>query len=67
MAPADDPYFRQLSAFIESVGHGTEPPVTAMDGLRAVAIAEAAIESVKPETRLNLHKDKLPKNHRQTV
>lgn len=47
MAPADDPYFRQLSAFIEAVDTGNPPPVTAVDGLRAVAIAEAAIESVK--------------------
>lgn len=47
MAPADDPYRRQLSAFIESVDNGTDPPVTAVDGLRAVAIAEAAIESAK--------------------
>jgi predicted dehydrogenase len=47
MAPTDDPYFRQLSAFIESVDEGTPPPVTAVDGLRAVAIAEAAIESAR--------------------
>jgi predicted dehydrogenase len=47
MAPADDPYLRQLSAFIEAVENNTEPPVTAVDGLRAVAIAEAAIESAK--------------------
>ncbi len=47
MAPADDPYFRQLSEFITAVESGSEPPVTAIDGLRAVAIAEAAIESAK--------------------
>lgn len=47
MAPGDDPYFRQLSAFIQAVDSGSEPPVTALDGLRAVGIAEAAIESAK--------------------
>jgi predicted dehydrogenase len=47
MAPADDPYFRQLSAFVNAVESGEDPPVTAIDGLRAVAIAEAAIESAK--------------------
>lgn len=47
MAPGDDPYYLQLKAFLGAVETGSEPPVTAIDGLRAVAIAEAALESAK--------------------
>ena len=47
MATADDPYFRQLKDFVQAHTTGDKPPVTAIDGLRAVAIAEAAIESAK--------------------
>ena len=47
MALVDDPYFRQLSDFLDAHTHGKQPPVTALDGLRAVAIAEAAIKSAK--------------------
>ena len=45
LSPDEDPYFLQLSAFLKVVQTGIEPKVTAIDGLRAVAIAEAAAES----------------------
>jgi predicted dehydrogenase len=43
----EDPYYLELSAFLRAVRDGSEPPVTGRDGLSAVAIAEAAIESAK--------------------
>jgi predicted dehydrogenase len=43
----DDPYYLELKEFLECVHTGSQPPVTALDGLKAVAIAEAAIHSVK--------------------
>jgi predicted dehydrogenase len=44
-APQDDPYYRQLRAFLEAVASGSPPPVSAREGAEAVAIALAAIES----------------------
>lgn len=45
MGASDDPYFRQLSAFKRAFDTGTSPEITGLDGLRAVGIAQAAIES----------------------
>lgn len=47
LSPLDDPYYRQLSGFVEAIQKGTTPPVTALDGLMAVSISLAAIESTK--------------------
>jgi predicted dehydrogenase len=43
----DDPYYLELKAFLDAVADGTPPPVTMEDGLKALAIALAAIESAK--------------------
>jgi predicted dehydrogenase len=45
--PQDDPYYRELHGFLDAVRAGTSPPVTALDGVRALAISEAAIESAR--------------------
>lgn len=45
--PGDDPYFRELSGFVDAVRNGTPPPISGLDGLLAVAIAEAALESAR--------------------
>lgn len=45
--PLEDPYYLELSGFLDAVQQGTTPPVTGHDGLMAVSIAEAAIESAK--------------------
>jgi len=45
--PVDDPYYNQLHALVTAVKEGKEPPVTGFDGLMAVSIATAAIESAK--------------------
>jgi predicted dehydrogenase len=37
----------ELRAFLDAVAYGADVAVTALDGLRAVAIAEAALTSVK--------------------
>jgi len=47
LALEDDPYFQQLSAFVNSIETGSPAPVTAYDGLMAVSIACAAIKSVE--------------------
>lgn len=47
LAPTDDPYYNQLSGFVAAVQGGKEPPVTGFDGLMAVSIATAAIESAQ--------------------
>ena len=47
LAPSDDPFFRQLRAFVDAVEKGGAMPVDPEDGLRAVEIAWKAIESAK--------------------
>lgn len=45
MAATDDPYFIQLSGFLNSVRSKTPPPVSGLDGAMAVSIACATMES----------------------
>ncbi len=45
MHPQGDPYYLQLSAFIEAVRTGGPMPVSGEEGMAAVALAEAAIVS----------------------
>jgi predicted dehydrogenase len=47
LVPSDDPYYLQLSAFLEAAAGRAQAPVSALDGLRAVAIAEAAVKSAR--------------------
>ncbi|GAB3576554.1 Gfo/Idh/MocA family oxidoreductase [Leifsonia lichenia] len=44
---AVSPYTTQLAAFLRAIADGTDTVVTAEDGIRAVAIAEAAAESLR--------------------
>ncbi|MBS1719246.1 MAG: Gfo/Idh/MocA family oxidoreductase [Armatimonadetes bacterium] len=41
----DDPYYKQLRAFVDAVRDGTPVPVTGQDGFASLAIALAALES----------------------
>ena len=45
--PDDDPYFRQLTAFVSAAKGETPPAVRAEEGLAAVRLATAAIESAE--------------------
>lgn len=45
MGPLEDPYYLEIDAFLSAVRNGTPPPISGRDGLAAVAISEAAIES----------------------
>ena len=45
MHGTDDPYYRQMKGFLDAVRTGTPPPVSGLDGLMAVSIALAAMES----------------------
>lgn len=47
LASSDDPYFKELSAFVQAVSTGTEPPITGLDGAMAVGIAHTAIQSAR--------------------
>jgi predicted dehydrogenase len=47
MSALDDPYYREIRGFIDAVGSGSEPPVTGHDGLMALSIALAALESAQ--------------------
>jgi predicted dehydrogenase len=49
-APSDDPYYLQLSEFVACLEGDREPSVSAEDGMRAVAVSLAAIESAKSGT-----------------
>ncbi|MFA6665542.1 MAG: Gfo/Idh/MocA family oxidoreductase [Armatimonadota bacterium] len=43
----EDPYYRELKAFIDCVESDTPSPVSGEEGMRAVEIALAAIESIR--------------------
>lgn len=43
----DDPYYKELSAFLNSVQTGSPVPVTGEDGMAALALSLAALESAK--------------------
>lgn len=45
MDQARDPYYVQGRGFVEAIVNKTAPPVTALDGLMAVSIARAAMQS----------------------
>ena len=45
LADTDDPYYQELRQFINAVIDGSTPPVTGLDGLHALAISLAAIDS----------------------
>lgn len=47
LAPDDDPYYRQIRGFLDAVKLGQPMPVPAEDGLRAVVISHAALESAR--------------------
>lgn len=49
VAPLDDPYYRELRGFLTAVSDGTPLPVTGYDGLMALSIALAALESAKTD------------------
>jgi predicted dehydrogenase len=46
-APKDDPYYLELDAFLTAVRHGSAVPITGEDGLVALRISLAALESAK--------------------
>lgn len=50
----ESPYTTQLRAFHEALVQGTEPPVRAEDGVAAVQIARAAIESARRGTPVEI-------------
>lgn len=47
MSPTDDPFYRELRLFVDAVVSGGPMPVAPEDGMRAVAVSRAAIESAK--------------------
>lgn len=49
MTGLEDPYYLEIAGFLNAVENKTAPPITALDGLKALAIAEAANESAKTD------------------
>lgn len=47
LLPEDDPYYREIDGFVTALRHGTPVPVPGREGLAALAISLAAIESAK--------------------
>jgi len=47
LAAGDNPYFLELSAFVEALQEGVPPPVTVYDAREAARIALAALESIE--------------------
>ena len=45
LVPEDDPYYREIDGFVSAVKGGTPVPVSGREGLAALAISLAAIES----------------------
>ena len=43
----DDPYYLELHAFLESVRNGTEVPVSAHEGIMALSVSLAALQSAQ--------------------
>ncbi|WP_406247566.1 Gfo/Idh/MocA family protein [Microbacterium sp. M] len=46
MSPTDSPYFREIADFVDALRQGSPARVTGADGVAAVAVAEAAYESI---------------------
>jgi len=49
-------YVQEDRAFIDAIVNGTEPPVTAFDGLMSVKIANSIYESVRSQTPVTIHR-----------
>jgi len=47
IAPHEDPFYLELHGFLTAVKNGTPPPVSGQDGLAALRISLAALESAK--------------------
>jgi UDP-N-acetylglucosamine 3-dehydrogenase len=47
MHPTDDPYYREIAHFLECLESGEEFLVSPQDGLEALRVALAAIESLR--------------------
>jgi predicted dehydrogenase len=45
LAPTDDPYYREIRGFLDAVRGNESPPVSPLDGVWAVSLAEAAVQS----------------------
>lgn len=52
MEAYDDPYYKELRGFVDAATSGGELPVTGYDGLMALSISLAAIESAKTERKV---------------
>lgn len=47
LGPQDDPYYRELRDFVDAITNEKQPPVTGSDGLMALSIGLAALESAQ--------------------
>jgi len=47
LSPFDDPYYQEISCFLQCVRNGSEVPVSGYDGLMALSLSLAALESAR--------------------
>ena len=47
LAPDEDPYYLELKSFLDAVENGTPVPITGEDGLVALRLSLAALESAR--------------------
>lgn len=47
MAPGDDPFYKEMEAFVEALEQGAPPPVSIEEGFNALAVAVAALDSAQ--------------------
>ncbi len=52
--PTDDPYYRELRAFVDAVKNDTDPPIMGDEGKAAVELALASLESAKTGQAVHL-------------
>jgi len=54
MYPLDDPYYKELSAFVDSLRTGTPVPINLYEARDAAQIALAALTSIETGAVVNL-------------
>ena len=53
-------YANEIAAFVQSVSDGSTPPTTGDDGLRALELANAAVQSVETGQAVRLDESQMP-------
>jgi len=55
MSPQESPYYAEMADFVAALRDGRDARVTPVDGIEAVAVAEAAYASIATGAPVDLH------------